>query len=100
MWLTEGSASLSIEKYITTGTNDVVKISRESRLKPEAVTSAPVFLLYRGYLKLKVDARDDNLETFTKLCHHFKRIPPLDLVNYIIQKANIIDEKHRLNFPV
>lgn len=100
MWLPEDSSSLLIEKYITTEANGDVKISRESKLKPEAVTSAPVFLRYKNYLKFKSDAQDDNLETFTELCQQFKRIPPVDLVNWIIQKANIIDEKHRLNFPV
>ena len=100
MWLTEDSASLSIKKYTTTKANGVVKILRESELKLEAVTSAPVFLIYKDYLKFKIDAQDHNLETFTKLCRHFKRIPPIDLVNWIIQKANLVDEKHRLNFPV
>lgn len=89
--------SLDQEVYNDGG---VVKILRESELKSEAVTSAPVFLLYKDYLKFKTDAQDHNLETFTKLCRHFKRIPPIDLVNWIIQKANIVDEKHRLNFPV
>jgi hypothetical protein len=61
---------------------------------------APVILLYKNYLASQVDAQDDNLENLTRLCRRFNWIPTIGLVNRVVTKTNIIDEKHRLNFSI
>jgi hypothetical protein len=73
---------------------------KKPKLTSKELRYAPVVLLYKGYLVSQADAQDDNLEKLTKLCRRFNWIPTIDLVNNIIRKTNIIDEKHRLNFPV
>jgi hypothetical protein len=73
---------------------------KKPKLTSKALRYAPVILLYKGYLVSQADAQDDNLENLTKLCRRFNWIPTIDLVNNIIRETNIIDEKHRLNFPV
>jgi hypothetical protein len=70
------------------------------KLTPEDLEHSNIFSVYENYLVAQADATDYLQGTFAKLCRYFKRIPTLDLINWIIQEANIIDEKHRLNFPV
>jgi hypothetical protein len=94
-------ASSSIEKPTTAKVDGIVLATP----KPKALTTkklryAPVILLYTNYLVSQVDAQDDNLKNLTRLCRRFNWIPTIDMVNKIISDANIIDEKHRLNFPV
>jgi hypothetical protein len=64
------------------------------------IKKGPVFMLYRNYLKDKVDAVDEDLNNFTYLCMRYNWIPTIDQVNFIIEQANLIDGKHRLEFPV
>jgi len=70
------------------------------KLTSKELRYAPVYLLYKDYLVAQADAQDNNLENFMKLCRHYNFIPSVDLINWIIHEANIIDEKHRLNFPI
>ncbi|KAG9674964.1 hypothetical protein KCU99_g3350, partial [Aureobasidium melanogenum] len=60
----------------------------------------PIFGLYRSYLKTQADAQDENLENLSTLCFRFQRCPKITSVERLIQEANIVNEKHRLNFPV
>ncbi|KAG9700243.1 hypothetical protein KCU95_g756, partial [Aureobasidium melanogenum] len=70
------------------------------KLSRRALKYETVFLVYKGYLKLQADAQDDNLENLTRLCLRFNWVPSIDTVNWLILEANLIDEKHRLNFAV
>ncbi|KAH0025643.1 hypothetical protein KCU78_g4659, partial [Aureobasidium melanogenum] len=72
----------------------------KSKLSPQDLKYETVFLVYKGYLKLQADAQDDNLENLTRLCLRFNWVPSIDTVNWLIQEANIVNEKHRLNFPI
>jgi hypothetical protein len=95
----------STENSSTAGVYDTFPFIRFSRFVSEdvrsAVRSAPISLLYKGYLRSATDANDGLSDSiFERLCLHFHCIPSIDLINWIIQKADIIDERCRLNFPV
>jgi hypothetical protein len=90
-------ASSSTKKHTLANFFGAIK---KPKLTSKQLRYAPVILLYKGYLVSQADAQDDNLENLTKLCRRFNWIPTIDLVNDIIRKTNIIDERHRLNFPV
>ncbi|KAH0371548.1 hypothetical protein KCU65_g1728, partial [Aureobasidium melanogenum] len=70
------------------------------KLTPQALNHHLDFWVYKDYLKLPTDAQDDNLENLARLCLRFNWVPSMDTINWLIQEANIINEKHRLNFPV
>lgn len=58
-----------------------------------------VWQLYQGYLS-PGDAQDPNFENFYQLCLRFGYIPSLDMINWIISQAFIIDPSRRLQYPV
>jgi hypothetical protein len=95
------AASSSTEIPTTAKADGVVPTTPKLKaLTTKKLRYAPVILLYNNYLVSQVDAQDDNLGNLTRLCRRFNWIPTIDMVNKIISEANIIDEKHRLNFPV
>lgn len=91
MQLSPSSKARLVELY---GTDWPPKRPREDYFKE------PVFSRYRDYLKSQADAQDKGLENLASLCFRFQRCPDMDELNCLIQEANIINEKHRLNFPV
>jgi hypothetical protein len=91
----------STENDTTAEVHNAVPFARISKFASEEVRSAPIFLLYKSYLWSAMDANDGFSDSiFERLCLHFRCIPSVDLINWIVQKANIIDETCRLNFPV
>ncbi|KAG9855960.1 hypothetical protein KCU98_g1678, partial [Aureobasidium melanogenum] len=76
------------------------RAEKRPKLTMAEIKRGPVFMLYRNYLKNKVDAVDEDLTNFTNLCMRYNWIPTMDQVNFMIEQANLIDEKHRLEFPV
>lgn len=94
------AASSSTEEQATAQVQDETSTNQKPKLTSKDLRYSPVFLLYNGYLVSKADAQDDGLENFKKLCRRFNYIPSVDLVNFIISDANLVDPKHRLNFPV
>ncbi|KAH0289466.1 hypothetical protein M436DRAFT_82685 [Aureobasidium namibiae CBS 147.97] len=93
-------AASPTEQYGAAEVGVVVRDTRKSKPTPQVVRSAPVFLLYKYYLRPWTDADDPKLKTLEQFCRRFKWIPSLELINSIIHKANIIDEEVRLNFPI
>ncbi|KAG9520820.1 hypothetical protein KCV07_g4024, partial [Aureobasidium melanogenum] len=76
------------------------RAQKRPKLTMAEIKKEPVFMLYRNYLSSKVDAPDTGLDNFVDLCQRFNWIPTLDMVNFVTDEANIIDEEHRLEFPV
>ncbi|KAH0361744.1 hypothetical protein KCU65_g8532, partial [Aureobasidium melanogenum] len=88
--------------YFPASPSTVARIARTygSIYPPDSFRADPIFSLYRGYLKTQADAQDEDLENLAYLCFRFQKCPEIDRLNRLIQEANIIDEKHRLDFPV
>lgn len=89
----------SLEKRTATN-KDSDRPAKKPKLTTDTIKEDGVFLVYKNYLKNKVDAPDPGLINYIDLCHRFNWIPSIGQVSFVIEQANLIDKDHRLEFPV
>jgi hypothetical protein len=89
---------LDVEREALEAKEEVVEV-KKPKLTSEDLCYTPIFLLYNNYLVHQNDAQDHGLKNLAKLCLRYNWIPSIHQVDWLIQEANLGDEKHRLNFP-
>ncbi|KAG9530451.1 hypothetical protein KCU93_g2666, partial [Aureobasidium melanogenum] len=94
------SSASSSEKQIV-NTPGSRRSTKRPKLSAQDLEHEPIFSLYKdpSTARFKIDAQDANLDRFALLCRGFGWVPSVEMVEWLMKEANIMDEPCLLNFP-